>query len=73
MQISAYNTEVYKICENLLCYIFLILQHILLITINIITKHSLVFLKGCVFRVIMPANGLRVNHYDFVALHSSEA
>ncbi len=24
----------------------------------------------CVFRVAMPANGLRVNHYDFVALHS---
>ncbi len=22
------------------------------------------------FRVVMPANGLRVNHYDFVALHS---
>ncbi len=21
-------------------------------------------------RVVMPANGLRVNHYDFMALHS---
>ncbi len=24
----------------------------------------------CVFKVVMPANRLRVNHYDFMALHS---
>ncbi len=24
----------------------------------------------CVFRVVMPANRLRVNHHDFMALHS---